>query len=549
MTLRVTHSLESVNASRMLPLDREGLALLIESEPHVAYEAMVRVGGTDGGGHVSALVQFSTPTGGRIGQAHVAPEISEELGRYCVIDSGSRTGMVRVCFEGARKLTEMKLIFRAASDEPLLISEDIFIQKIEALPAQPKKTHPAKPATPPEKGRLSWVQKPLKRALDRLFMRRTIASTHNEIVSANQDFARFELSFQTMAEALDKRLGLVEAKLGEGAELADTRITRFNQSFEVMSELLEQRIHYLEAKLDAYAEASDSIDAAMGSQFMDRHGASDARLGVIGDSLAKLMTERTDEIVEKTSKVLADGADDIVRRVEKSAQSRERRLERTLFNETRQREALSTLNLLLKLDYPLPPTRGWAASPDVLLHLYQHIASAKPQTLVELGSGVSTIVAAAALRANGQGGMIHSLDHDEVYAQETREELARHGLEGFAVVHYAPLGDWTPPSPTELGEQWLWYGVPEAVTVLEKIDLLIVDGPPEASGDHARYPAVPQFASQLAPGSVVMLDDAGRPHEQESAEAWSREYGLSLKLMLRADREFEKGLAVLRVEG
>src|ERR1700722_8692814 len=50
---------------------------------------------------------------------------------------------------------------------------------------------------------------------------------------------------------------------------------------------------------------------------------------------------------------------------------------------------------------PLPLPGGWAASTDLLGELMRAIAVRRPQCVVELGSGVSTLVIAAALRANG----------------------------------------------------------------------------------------------------------------------------------------------------
>ncbi|MFM7860460.1 MAG: hypothetical protein ACKO8C_03520, partial [Candidatus Nanopelagicaceae bacterium] len=61
---------------------------------------------------------------------------------------------------------------------------------------------------------------------------------------------------------------------------------------------------------------------------------------------------------------------------------------------TRQIEAFIQLNSLLELSAPLPATRGWVASPDLLLTISQLVKEHKPKLVVELGSGVSTLVVA-----------------------------------------------------------------------------------------------------------------------------------------------------------
>jgi hypothetical protein len=210
-------------------------------------------------------------------------------------------------------------------------------------------------------------------------------------------------------------------------------------------------------------------------------------------------------------------------------------------NEFRQTEALGSLLTLMKPRVPLPATRGWAGSPDFLLHIYRHIISHRTDVVIELGSGVTTVVAAAALRARGGRGRLHCIDHDSTYAEATRHLIAEHGLEDVATVHHGPLVAWTPSRDSSLGKSWSWYSVPDQVNAISEIDLLVVDGPPHSTGRYARYPAVPQFRSKFTPGCVVLLDDAKRDDEEEIATVWSEEWGLTLELKL----DYEKGLAVL----
>jgi len=239
---------------------------------------------------------------------------------------------------------------------------------------------------------------------------------------------------------------------------------------------------------------------------------------------------------------------DLNSRIDRSAIALLQKMDRSLLREFRQNEALSALNRLLDFELPLPATRGWAASPDLLLHLYHHITSRRPAVVVELGGGISTLVIAAALAANADGGRVHSLDHDEAFARRTARMLARYGLADTADVHHAPLVPWHPPRPTELGTEWRWYSEPGALEKLTAIDLLVVDGPPLATGRFARYPSVPHFLGRLRQGSVVLLDDARRDDERIAAEEWSRDGRLKLEL-ITLSHVFEKGLAILTDTG
>jgi hypothetical protein len=65
---------------------------------------------------------------------------------------------------------------------------------------------------------------------------------------------------------------------------------------------------------------------------------------------------------------------------------------------TRNMQHLSLLSHELALPGPLPLLRGWAASPDVLLLVVRQIVNDRLQTVVELGSGASTVILARALK-------------------------------------------------------------------------------------------------------------------------------------------------------
>jgi len=178
----------------------------------------------------------------------------------------------------------------------------------------------------------------------------------------------------------------------------------------------------------------------------------------------------------------------------------------------RQLEALDWLRAELELVHPLSPARGWAAAPDALAELVRLIDRTAPEEVVELGSGVSTIVIARRLQQLGRGRLV-ALDHKPEFAAQTRSELARHGLAEVASVLEAPLVD------VRLGDEtWSWYTLGEGVPA--RIDALFVDGPPGTTGPLARYPALPLLRERLVPGATIFLDDGDRPDEQEAVRRW-----------------------------
>lgn len=181
----------------------------------------------------------------------------------------------------------------------------------------------------------------------------------------------------------------------------------------------------------------------------------------------------------------------------------------------RQVDALITLNqYLARTDLLFPSMRGWSIAPDFGLEVVRAIHEERPDLVVELGSGNSTLLAAAALQRTG-GGRIVALEHDERYAERTRSLLERAGLGEVAEVRTAAL-----EAITVGGDSYRWYDR-SALEDLEDVGVVIVDGPPSRTGRHARYPALPLLEPRLAPDAVLLLDDGARAAEQAIVERWA----------------------------
>ncbi|MEF7616856.1 class I SAM-dependent methyltransferase [Aquincola sp. MAHUQ-54] len=194
-------------------------------------------------------------------------------------------------------------------------------------------------------------------------------------------------------------------------------------------------------------------------------------------------------------------------------------------------QALLALERRLQLDMALPAMRGWAGSPDFLLHVAEQIHQRRPAVIVECSSGVSTIVAARCLQQLGAG-HVWSLEHEEQYAQKTRDMLVRYGLSDWATVLHAPLQTTHTSTP--------WYQEDVLPINIGQIDMLVVDGPPAGLAPMVRAPAFPRLRSRLAPNCIVLVDDADRPDETEMVRQWAAtEPGLVIERPTA-----EKGLAM-----
>jgi hypothetical protein len=161
----------------------------------------------------------------------------------------------------------------------------------------------------------------------------------------------------------------------------------------------------------------------------------------------------------------------------------------------------------------LPPMRSFAVSPDLALDLARRVLDGRAATIVETGSGVSTLVIALALQRRASGGHGWALEHDASYAERTRALLEHYGCGEFVTVVHAPL-----VPVTVDGASYPFYDV-ERLPV-SGIDLLFIDGPPATSNPRARFPALHVFRPLLDPSAVIVLDDADRPDERGIVEEW-----------------------------
>lgn len=151
----------------------------------------------------------------------------------------------------------------------------------------------------------------------------------------------------------------------------------------------------------------------------------------------------------------------------------------------------------------------WAADEDYLSRLIAEAEEARG-TIVECGSGLSTILLAAIGRQTGA--QLHSLEHNEEWQQRVVAALAAFGLTDN-VVHHAPLKSY--------GE-FDWYTVPPSMPA--DVSLVVCDGPPSDTRG-GRYGVLPVLERNLAPGCTVLLDDANRPPEQAILSRWETEFG------------------------
>lgn len=237
---------------------------------------------------------------------------------------------------------------------------------------------------------------------------------------------------------------------------------------------------------------------------------------VIGDAIETSfadVNEKTQDSVSEMKRRLGE-LDTTVR---KTAQTQSRHVTNTVRDSTRQVESLVQIYTRFKdLKLPMPSTGGFAIDSQALGHLLSLVDERRPKKILELGSGASTIWLGYLCQAFGAE--LVTLDHLEEYLNLTQTAVERHGLNEQVESRLAPL------EPVEsAGDTYNWYSL-ASLNDLSDIDVVLIDGPPAATGPKARYPALPYIIDLLAPHATVILDDAHRQEEADIIEDWLREF-------------------------
>lgn len=162
---------------------------------------------------------------------------------------------------------------------------------------------------------------------------------------------------------------------------------------------------------------------------------------------------------------------------------------------------------------------GWSIDSFLAKFLATHLLENKPGTIVEIGSGSSSILIAQCTKKIGYTPKHIAIDHEHRYLELTKKTAALNGVEKRIEFHECPLKEIDIP-----GHKGAWYHDVLNSIDSNKIDLLIIDGPPEQTCAFARYPALPMLYSQLSEECTIILDDSSRDDEKNIIKKWMELY-------------------------
>lgn len=175
---------------------------------------------------------------------------------------------------------------------------------------------------------------------------------------------------------------------------------------------------------------------------------------------------------------------------------------------------------------------SWALPPQSIPWLWNLLLKTQAKNIIEVGSGISTLVFSAYLAAQRRAtvaandGRIVALEHDTQWMEATKRLLTELGcgsgvefIEAEIVAAVEADADW------RLSESTM-----DALTQAthnEEFDFCLIDGPP--AHVFGRGPTLPALLPFLRSGAVILLDDACRKHELDVSNRWHRELRSSVQ--------------------
>jgi len=150
-------------------------------------------------------------------------------------------------------------------------------------------------------------------------------------------------------------------------------------------------------------------------------------------------------------------------------------------------------------------TNPWGFNSDTLSELDYNLNLKKPKLILECGSGISTLILSNFCKESK--GRLITLEHDEKYYNITLNLLKKYNLDSYVELYLCPLINQPPV-----------YDFDFLNLKNQKIDFVLIDGPPEGTG--GRYNIFPWLMDYLNNNWEIWLDDGNRKQELEAIEYW-----------------------------
>jgi hypothetical protein len=192
-------------------------------------------------------------------------------------------------------------------------------------------------------------------------------------------------------------------------------------------------------------------------------------------------------------------------------------------------QSCSFLSTLLPKNSYLPFT-SFSLSPTLILHVINDMILLNRSTIVEFGSGISTVIIAKLISLHSLNAKLYSVDQDSKWQGSLNGILESESINNHVELITAEIVN----LPNFSEEKANWYSKEILNERLPKeIDLMLVDGPTLSTGSHSRIHALPFVIENLSNNFSIFLDDTYRKGEQEILTDWKELLQMNYKEFIR----------------
>lgn len=174
----------------------------------------------------------------------------------------------------------------------------------------------------------------------------------------------------------------------------------------------------------------------------------------------------------------------------------------------------------------LPPFDDWTVEEVMAEELKRFLRSRMPMRVLELGSGLSTILMAYELEA--WGGEITAIENRKESVKELSAQVRSHQLTNVGIYH-ATMKDYTLPF-NGIDRKFTWYYLDGGLRLVENQDFIFIDGPFGGTCMFSRYPALPQLWERLGFPPVI-VDDTKREEDALTVAEWMSKWPIKVTLI------------------
>lgn len=149
---------------------------------------------------------------------------------------------------------------------------------------------------------------------------------------------------------------------------------------------------------------------------------------------------------------------------------------------------------------------GYSLSFQTIQHILNDIFIYHPKTILEFGSGLSTVIINNFLiKENLTEIEVYSIDQDEIWQNKLAEKCKKVYFFNFKINSKSPLAH---------SDKGIWFNIPEDHEILNiRPELVIIDAPKGSDCNMARYGALPFLIDKIPKSTIIFLDDTNRKDE------------------------------------